>query len=226
MADIAAGGLHAAVAVLAALVGRATTGEGAHLDVAVADGVLVDACRSTSTSTSPPASEPGPGHYVLTGRYACYDVYPAGDGGWLAVAAIEPKFWANLCRLLGLERWIEHQTDDDAQDDIRADFRAAFAARARDEWVAVLADADTCVAPVLTIAEVVDDPQFAARGAVVRATHPTGRRSASWARCWPGRPAGRPSPCPTRRSPTPTSSWPPPAWAPTRSTPCRGGVIA
>jgi alpha-methylacyl-CoA racemase len=171
VADIAAGGLHAAAAVLAALVGRATTGEGAHLDVAVADGVLwmlslyVDEYLATGEA-------PGPGHYVLTGRYACYDVYPAGDGGWLAVAAIEPVFWANLCRSLGLDRWIEHQTDDDAQDVIRADLRSALAARGRDEWVALLADADTCVAPVLTIPEVVADPQVAARGSVVRATHP------------------------------------------------------
>ncbi|HET6952024.1 MAG TPA: CaiB/BaiF CoA-transferase family protein [Acidimicrobiales bacterium] len=171
VADIAAGGLHAAAAILAALVGRATSGEGAHLDVAVADGVLwmlslyIDEYLATG-------EEPGPGHYVLTGRYACYDVYPTGDGGWLAVGAIEPLFWANLCRLVGLDRWIEHQTDDAVQDAIRADLRAAFADRPRDEWVALLADADTCVAPVLTIPEVVDDPQVAARGAVVEATQP------------------------------------------------------
>jgi alpha-methylacyl-CoA racemase len=116
---------------------------------------------------------PGPGHYVLTGRYACYDVYPAGDGGWLAVGAIEPVFWANLCRLLGLDRWIDHQTDDAVQDEIRADIRAALAVKGRDEWVAVLADADTCVAPVLDIVEVVADPQVVARGAVVEA-HPPG----------------------------------------------------
>ena len=115
---------------------------------------------------------PGPGHYVLTGRYACYDVYPTADGRWLAVGAIEPAFWANLCRLVGLERWIDHQTDDTVQDAIRADLRAVFRTRTRDEWVALLADADTCVAPVLDIAEVAADPQVAARGAIVEAVHP------------------------------------------------------
>jgi alpha-methylacyl-CoA racemase len=171
VADIAAGGLHAAAAVLAALVGRNRTGEGAYLDVAVADGVLwmlslyIDEYLATGEA-------PGPGHYVLTGRYACYDVYGTSDGRWLAVGAIEPRFWANLCRLLGLERWIEHQTDDGVQDEIRADVRAAFARRTRDEWAAMLADADTCVAPVLDIAEVAADPQVAARGAVVEVTHP------------------------------------------------------
>jgi alpha-methylacyl-CoA racemase len=150
VADIAGGGLHAAAAVLAALVGRGRTGEGARLDVSVTDGVLwmlslyVDEYLATG-------DEPGPGHSILTGRYACYDVYPTGDGGWLAVGAIEPGFWANLCRLLGLERWIDHQSDDDVQEDIRADLRAVLATRGRDEWVAMLADADTCVAPVLAI---------------------------------------------------------------------------
>lgn len=171
VADIAAGGLHAAAAVLAALVGRDRTGEGAYLDVSVADGVLwmlslyIDEYLATGEA-------PGPGHYILTGRYACYDVYPTAGGGWLAVGAIEPVFWANLCRLVDLERWIEHQTDDEVQDQIRADLRAAFAERTRDEWVELLADADTCVAPVLDIAEVADDPQVAARGAIVEATHP------------------------------------------------------
>jgi alpha-methylacyl-CoA racemase len=171
VADIAAGGLQAATAILAALVGRARTGTGAHLDVAVADGVLwllslyVDEYLATG-------AEPGPGHYVLTGRYACYDVYGTADGGWLAVAAIEPAFWANLCRALGLERWIDHQTDDPVQDAIRADLRRVLAGRPRDEWVALLADADTCVAPVLSVPEAVAEPQFAARGLFVEAVHP------------------------------------------------------
>lgn len=169
--DIAAGGMHAAAAILAALVGRARTGEGTHLDVSVADGVLwmlslyIDEYLATG-------EVPGPGHYILTGRYACYDIYGARDGGWLAVGAIEPVFWANLCRALGLERWIDHQTDDDAQDAIRADLRATFAGRDRDEWVALLADADACVAPVQDIPEVVADAQYAARGAFAVADHP------------------------------------------------------
>jgi alpha-methylacyl-CoA racemase len=175
VADIAAGGLHAAAAILAALVGRATSGEGAYLDVSVADGVLwmlslyVDEYLATGDISG---TAPGPGHSIITGRYACYDIYPAGDGGWLAVGAIEPVFWANLCRLLGLERWIDHQTDDALQDAIRADIRSALAERTRDEWVTLLADADTCVAPVLDIAEVAADPQVVARGAIVEARPP------------------------------------------------------
>ena len=171
LADAAAGGMHAAIAILAALLRRDATGEGAYLDVSVADGVLsllsltVDQHLATGV-------EPAPGGDLLSGRYACYDVYPAGDGKWLAVAAIEPAFWANLCRALGLERWIPSQLDDTAQEKIRADLRAAFAARGRDEWVECLAPADTCVAPVHSIAEVAADPAFAERAAFGWAEHP------------------------------------------------------
>jgi alpha-methylacyl-CoA racemase len=171
IADGAAGGMHAAIAILAALLRRQKSGEGEYLDVAVADGALslmalaVDQHLATGEAI-------GPGHDVLTGRYACYDTYAARDGRWLAVAAIEPAFWANLCKALGLERWIPFQTDDARQAEIRADLRAAFRARDRDAWVAELAAGDTCVAPVQTVAEVAADPQYAARGAFAEARHP------------------------------------------------------
>jgi alpha-methylacyl-CoA racemase len=163
--------MHAVIAILAALVRRGVTGEGAYLDVSVADGVLalmalqVDEYLATGVV-------PGPGHDVLTGRYACYDTYRARDGKWLAVAAIEPHFWANLCGALGLEWWGDHQYDDAVQDEIRDSLSAVFATRDRDDWIAELAGADTCVAPVLSVAEVVEDAQFTVRGAFVEAIHP------------------------------------------------------
>ena len=152
------------------------TGQGAHLDVSIADGVLwltslaVDEHLATGADV-------GPGHDIISGRYACYDTYRAADGRWLAVGAIEPKFYANLCRLLGCEQWLDHQLDDDVQDKIRDDFAAAFATRDRDAWVAALAGADTCVAPVQTVAELAADGQFAARRAFVDAA-PDRRRDA------------------------------------------------
>ncbi|NNL66231.1 MAG: CoA transferase, partial [Myxococcales bacterium] len=114
-------------------------------------------------------AEPGPGSNLLTGRYACYDVYRARDGKWLAVGAIEPAFYANLCRALGCEALVPHQLDDARQDEIRAAFAAAFAAKDRDAWVAELAPADTCVSPVYAVSELVDDPHYVARGAFAEA---------------------------------------------------------
>jgi crotonobetainyl-CoA:carnitine CoA-transferase CaiB-like acyl-CoA transferase len=164
--------MQAVMAILAALVGRASTGTGAYLDVSVADGMLalmalqVDEYLATG-------DRPGYRTGVTSGRWACYDTYRARDGKWLSVAAIEHRFWRNLCAQLGLDEWADHQTDDAVQGEVRADLRRVFATKTRDEWVAQLAPADTCVAPVLTVDEVVDDPQYAARHAFVAATHPS-----------------------------------------------------
>ena len=171
IADAAAGGMQAAIAILAALLRRAATGAGEHLDVSVTDGVLSLMALAIDQQLATGAA-PGPGRDLLTGRYACYDLYAARDGRWLAVAAIEPAFWANLCRALGLERWIPHQLDDARQAEIRTDLRAVFSTRDRDDWVAALAPADTCVAPVLSVAELAGHEQFRARGAFQEAEHP------------------------------------------------------
>ena len=174
VADSAAGGLHAVAAVCAALVARAATGEGVHLDVSVADGVLALMSLAIDEHLAE-GVQPGPREGLLTGRYAWYDLYQAGDGGWLAVAAIEPKFFANLCHILGCEQWIDRQYNDDVET-MRADFTAAFASRNRDDWVAELAPADACVSPVLDVPGVVADGQYGARGAFVEVTHPTSGR--------------------------------------------------
>ncbi len=170
VADSAGGGMHAAIAILAALVRRSVTAAGEYLDVSVAEGVLflmslpIDQYLATG-------ERPGPGYDILTGRYACYDVYKARDGKWLAVGAIEPAFYANLCKALGCEQWIPHQLDDARQEEIRAAFRAAFATRDRDDWVAALAPHNTCVTPAYSIPELVEDRHLASRGAFAAAQH-------------------------------------------------------
>ena len=172
VADSAAGGLHAVAAICAALTARATTGEGTYLDVSIADGVLSLMSLAVDEYLAE-GVEPGPRHGLLTGRYAWYDLYEAADGGWLAVAAIEPRFFANLCTELDCTRWLDHQYDDLAVEPMRADFAAAFATRDRDEWASDLGPADTCVSAVLAIPEVVADEQFGARGGFTEVIHPT-----------------------------------------------------
>jgi len=173
LADSAGGGMQAVIAILAALVARDATGEGATLDVSIADGVV--ALMSLNVDEYLATDDvPGPRHSMLTGRYACYDVYPCADGKWLAVGAIEPHFYANLCRALGCERWIEHQTDDGVQAEIRADFRAAFATRTRDAWVAELGPANTCVSEVATVPELVHDQHLRDRSVFVTASRADG----------------------------------------------------
>ncbi|HYZ93351.1 MAG TPA: CoA transferase [Actinomycetota bacterium] len=167
VADSAGGGMQAAISILAALLRRDRTGEGAYLDVSTTNGVLylmalqIDQYLATG-------EESAPGTTLLTGRYACYGVYECRDGKWLSVAAIESQFFHNLCRALECEQLAEHQYDDKQQDEIRATFAATFATKNRDDWVAELAPLDTCVAPVLDVSEVASRfPEL-----VQEATHP------------------------------------------------------
>ncbi len=145
IADSAGGGMQAAISILAALV----RGGGAYLDVSTTNGVLfltalaVDAYLATGERSR-----------LLTGGNACYDVYECGDGRAITVAAIDGKFFANLCRELGMEELAAHQYDETKQDDLRTKLRETFLTKSRDEWVKLLADKDTCVAPVLSIEEV------------------------------------------------------------------------
>jgi alpha-methylacyl-CoA racemase len=172
IADGAGGGMHAVMSILAALVARGRTGEGGYLDVAVADGILalmslqVDDVLATGNE-QPPGSAP------LQGSYACYDTYRCSDGGWISVGAIEAKFWANFCTAIGVSDCIDVQLEDTAQDEVRRNVAAVIATRPRDEWVAELAPADTCVAPVLTASEVAADPALASRR-LLATGHPVG----------------------------------------------------
>jgi alpha-methylacyl-CoA racemase len=185
VADIAAGGMQAALAVMAALLERERTGAGQWLDVSIADGAFalmslyVDEYLATGT-------EPGPGHYILTGRYACYDTYTCADGRQVAVGAIEPQFWRNLVGLLGLDEYADAQMDDERQDEVRAALARVFATRTRDEWVAELGPADTCVSEVLTVGEAVDNEQVVARELVVDAVSDTDGPFRQSAPTWAG----------------------------------------
>ncbi|HVN43516.1 MAG TPA: CaiB/BaiF CoA-transferase family protein [Steroidobacteraceae bacterium] len=171
VADSAGGGMQAAMAIMAALVGRSKTGVGVHLDVSVVDGVLnlmslyLDQYLATGEETKA-------GSALLTGKFACYGVYTASDGKHLAVGAIEGKFFRNLCKLLGIEQYAEVQYDAARQSEVREAMQRQFRTRTRDEWMALLADKDTCVAPVLEIAEVASDRHLRSQHAFMTAKHP------------------------------------------------------
>ena len=168
VADSAGGGMHAVLSIMAALVSRASTGEGTFLDVSAAEGVLSLMALSIDQYLAE-GEVAGPRQVLLTGRYAFYDVYESSDGKWVSVGAIEPHFYRNLCERLGHPELASAQYDDARQDEIRAAFKAAFKTRTRDEWTAELAPNDTCVAPVLTIPEVVEEPHWRARGLFMEA---------------------------------------------------------
>lgn len=170
VADSAGGGMHAVLSIMGALVKRANSGQGSFLDVSAAEGILSLMALSLDQYLAT-GEEAGPRKVLLTGRYAFYDTYQASDGGWLSVGAIEPHFYRNLCERLGLPEYKGDQYNDAKQDEIRAAFKAAFLTRTRDEWTEELAANDTCVAPVLSIPEVVENEHWRARGVFMQAEH-------------------------------------------------------
>lgn len=168
LADAAGGGMHAVIAVLAALLARERTGEGADLDVSATDGSLwlMSVVLAEHLAAGPASPRRDTSIKLLDGSFACYQTYRARDGRWLSVAAIEPKFWRNLCEALEVTQLIEWHTDPEHQDELRRCLSARFATRDRDDWVARLAPADTCVAAVNDLDEVLSHPQFRLRGLV------------------------------------------------------------
>jgi alpha-methylacyl-CoA racemase len=165
--------MHAAIAILAALFARNRTGEGAYLDVSVTEGMLALMALQVDDALVT-GDDQQPGGAPLYGRFACYDTYRAADGGWLAVAAVERRFWANLCNHLDLPECGDAQYDPARQEEVRSTLAATFATKTRDEWVTLLCGADTCVSPVLSAREAAQDHALKARDAFADAVPPHG----------------------------------------------------
>ncbi len=152
-----AGAVQAVVAILGALVRRGRSGQGAHLDVSLYESAL--AWQYMALGGHEPA-----GHGLLNGGAAYYRIYRTRDGGHLAVAPIEPKFWRAFCEAAGRPDLIGRQAEPLPQIDLIAEVAAIVAARPLDEWVRLLEPADCCVEPVLAPAAVPGLPHVAARG--------------------------------------------------------------
>jgi crotonobetainyl-CoA:carnitine CoA-transferase CaiB-like acyl-CoA transferase len=138
VADLGAGAQAAVIEVLAALLERARTGRGAHLVVSMTHG--------SHRFVAHRLGEPVP--RLLTGGVACYRIYETADGRYLTVAALEPKFWRNLCDLLERPDLV-----DRAFEPSLPELEELFRLRTQREWLDLLEGKDTCVGPVLTLAE-------------------------------------------------------------------------
>ena len=143
IADLAAGGLGAVTEVLAALVHRARTGEGARLSVSMTH-------RSHRLIRHRLHDQPGA--RVLTGALACYRVYATADSRHLTLGALEPKFFARACELIGRPDRAERQFAD-AQDALGCELEVAFVRRPLAEWLDLFDGEDVCVGPVATLVE-------------------------------------------------------------------------
>jgi crotonobetainyl-CoA:carnitine CoA-transferase CaiB-like acyl-CoA transferase len=143
IADIAGGSMQAMIGILLALQARHLTGRGQRVDVSMTDGSAVLLAVALAEKA------PGAGRHapVLSGDFACYHVYPAAQGSHVAVGALEPKFWGNLCRKLGCERLIERQFGPD-QAGLIANLTEIFSTATAEEWFERIGAKDCCVTPV------------------------------------------------------------------------------
>ena len=166
IADLGAGAQGAAIAILGALVGRERSGRGAHLDVAILDGIVSWLSMHAARHF---AGADAPGGNVLDGRHPCYRLYRTADS-WIAVGALEPKFWAELCSLLGLSHLSAAGLATGAEADAAAaEMESVLRSAPTAEWLRRLDGHDVCVEPVLTLDEVARHEQVLARGLLMPA---------------------------------------------------------
>jgi alpha-methylacyl-CoA racemase len=166
VADIG-GGLFAVAGILAALHERARTGRGRFVDVSMTDGALgfTHLGLSQRLLAGRDAPPPGRGRGPLHGALPCYGLYPTQDGRWMALGALEPKFFLGLCEALGRPDLTEGAYDPgESGRKTREALEAVFAQRTQREWTEFFRPLDVCVEPVLEGDDVVADEQLNARG--------------------------------------------------------------
>ncbi len=165
--DYGGGAMLLLVGVLAALWEAQRSGVGQVVDAAMVDGVALLMSLFHSMSAQDAWTEEY-GVNLLDSGAPFYDVYRTADDRWLAVACLEPQFYAEWLRLAGLaDAELPSQHDVPSWPVLRARFAEVVASRTRDEWAAIVDGTDACVAPVLTMAEAPSHPQLAARGTFV-----------------------------------------------------------
>ena len=166
--DFGGGGMFLAFGVVCALLEAQKSGKGQVVDAAMVDGAatlmaLMYGLYSQGTW------QDERGVNILDTGAPWYDTYATKDGKWLAVGAIERRFYEEFVERLGLKLSnLPKQHDRHGWPDLRRRFADAIAARTRDEWEEVFAGSDACVAPVLALGEVAQHPHNAARGTFAR----------------------------------------------------------
>jgi alpha-methylacyl-CoA racemase len=163
IADLLGGALVPAMGILAALLDARSSGRGRYVDVAMTDAALAHAVFPLLGFLER-GKTPARGTGMLDGGLACYNLYRAKDGRFMAVGALERKFWATLCDILGCpeleEKHLAQGADAEA---VKARLAGIFASRTQREWTEVFAGADCCVSPILHIGEALENEQLRAR---------------------------------------------------------------
>jgi alpha-methylacyl-CoA racemase len=165
--DFGGGSMLLVIGILAALAERTNSGKGQVVDAAMVDGVSVLAQMMWSMRATGAWRDERGSNLLDTGT-PFYDTYICSDGGYMAVGALEPQFYAELIKGLELKDVdLAKQYDRSGWPELRAKFTQAFASRTRDEWTKVFIDVDACVTPVLTWSEAAENSHLQARETLI-----------------------------------------------------------
>jgi crotonobetainyl-CoA:carnitine CoA-transferase CaiB-like acyl-CoA transferase len=177
IADLVAGGLYAVIGILTALLGRQKTGRGQFVDVSMLDGV-VSLIPDSAALFFAEGESPRMGERRLTGGLPQYQTYRTKDGKYLAVGALEDKFWANLAGALGKPDWAQRvpREKEPRTQEIKEEMIRIFLTKTRQEWLDILMKEDTCVTAVHSLEETFSDPHVLHRKMLVEVPHPKAGR--------------------------------------------------
>jgi crotonobetainyl-CoA:carnitine CoA-transferase CaiB-like acyl-CoA transferase len=172
IADMGGGGMMAAIAILAAAIHREKTGEGEFLDISMMDSV-VSWLSIHAGKYFMDGELLKRGDMPLTGRYACYQVYPTKDGRHMSLGALEPKFWNNFCEAVGRRDLMDKQfIEGEERLRVIGEIQNLFKTKTQEEWVDFFKKVDACCEPILTFEEVFQHPQVLHRRMVMEVEHP------------------------------------------------------
>lgn len=178
IADIAAGGMNAAIGILLALFAREKTGRGQYIDISMTDGMVgflpVALFFQQLTGQDPRRSDT-----PLSHRYACYNIYETADGRHLSIGAVENRFWKTLCEHFGVPQYAALQYDDSHREEILDFMRLTFKKKTLDEWDAELANLEICWGKVQSFSEMLADPLFRKRKMILEVEGKTGEKQAA-----------------------------------------------
>jgi len=164
--DFGGGGMLLAFGVMCALFERNRSGQGQVVDAAMVDGAALLSTFLHGWLERGDWSDDR-GVNVLDGGAPFYATYETADGHYLAVGAVEPKFYAELVSLLHIDVDVSQQNDRSTWPATQAKMAVAFRARDRDEWCSVFEGSQACVTPVLSMREAPHHPHNAGRSTFV-----------------------------------------------------------
>ena len=162
LGDFGGGSTYLVIGVLAALLESSVSGEGQVVDAAIVDGSAhLNAMLASMIAGGGWREERAVN--LLDGGMPFYDIYETSDGRHMAVGSLEPKFYDELVKGLGLTGELPDRYDFARHDELRSAIADRFRERTQAEWAEVFEGTDACCTPILPLTEAAEHPHLKAR---------------------------------------------------------------